>query len=162
MCAIIDASVVDDAFAKDRKKRSAAAVGFLRWVKRQGGVVIGGRLRRELEPTYEFRQWAQDILRAGRLKRFDDDLIDQREGELVTEKARNPKVYQSDDPHILALAQISGARLLYSDDRPLQGDFKNPALLAPRGAVFTTLQSKAFGADRRRSLDRHRCPPAGE
>ena len=123
--------------------------------------MIGGGLRRELEPTYEFRQWAQDILRAGRLKRFDDGLIDQREGELVAEKARFPNLYQATDPHILALAQISGARILYSDDRPLHGDFKNPALLKPPGAVYTTLRSKSFGAGRRRWLDQHRCPPAG-
>ena len=161
MCAIIDASVVDDAFAKDHKERSAAAAGFLHWVKNQGGVVLGGRLRRELAPTSEFRQWAQDILRAGRLKLFDDGLIDQREGELLAEKARNPKFYESDDPHILALAQISGARLLYSDDQPLHGDFTNPTLLKPPGAIYSTLRSKAFGADRRRWLDGYRCPPSG-
>lgn len=161
MCAIIDASVVDDAFAKDRQKRSAAAAGFLRWVKNQGGVVLGGRLRRELEPTDEFRQWARDIRRAGRLRLFDDGPIDQGEGELVAEKARSLKIYQSDDPHILALAQISGARLLYSDDQPLHHDFKNAALLDPPGTIYTTLRSKAFGARRRRRLDGYRCPPSG-
>lgn len=161
MCAIIDASVVDDAFAKDRKERSAAAAGFLHWVKNQGGVVLGGRLRRELAPTSEFRQWARDIRRAGRLKLFDDGPIDQREGELMAEKARNPKFYQSDDPHILALAHISGARLLYSNDQPLHRDFKNPTLLDPPGTIYTTLRSKAFGADRRRRLDGYRCPPSG-
>ena len=161
MCAIIDASVVDDAFAKDRQKRSAAAAGFLNWVRNHGGVVLGGRLRRELEPTDEFRQWARDIRRAGRLKLFDDGPIDQREGELMAEKARNPKFYQSDDPHILALAQIGGARLLYSDDQPLHGDFKNAALLDPPGAIYSTLRSGTFGPAKRRLLARHRCPPSG-
>lgn len=161
MCAIIDASVVDDAFAKDRKKRSPAAAGFLRWAQRQGGVVLGGRLRKELDGTSEFRRWAQDIRRAGRLRTFDDGQVNRLEGELAAAKDRDPKFYRSDDPHILALARISGARLLYSDDRPLHGDFKNPALLDPPGAIYTTLRSKAFGPGRRRRLDGYRCPPSG-
>ncbi len=121
--------------------------------------MIGGRLRRELEPTYEFRQWARGIRQAGRLKLFDDGPIDQREGELVAEKARNLKFYQSDDPHILALAQISGARLLYSDDQPLHGDFKDPTLVDPPGTIYSTLRGEAFGARKRRLLAGYRCPP---
>ena len=79
----------------------------------------------------------------------------------MAEKARNPKFYQSDDPHILALAQIGGARLLYSDDQPLHGDFKNAALLDPPGAIYSTLRSGTFGPAKRRLLARHRCPPSG-
>ena len=60
---------------------------------------------------------------------------------------------QSDDPHILALAVVSGARLLYSNDRLLQHDFKNPALInQPRGKVYSTLYNAAFNQAKRRLL----------
>ena len=46
---------------------------------------------------------------------------------------------KSDDPHIIALAQVSGARLLYSNDKSLQQDFKNKDLINnPRGKVYIT------------------------
>ena len=46
---------------------------------------------------------------------------------------------ESDDPHIIALAQISGARLLYTNDLALQRDFRKRDLIAdPRGKVYST------------------------
>lgn len=45
----------------------------------------------------------------------------------------------SDDPHVIALAIESGARLLYSHDHKLQDDFRDSALInAPRGKVYST------------------------
>ena len=44
----------------------------------------------------------------------------------------------SDDPHVLALARVSGARLLYTNDANLMADFKNKRLIDdPRGSVYT-------------------------
>ena len=46
---------------------------------------------------------------------------------------------ESDDPHVIALAQLSGARLLYSNDAALQRDFRSPQLInSPRGRVYST------------------------
>ena len=43
----------------------------------------------------------------------------------------------SDDPHIIALARVSGARTLCSNDNNLHTDFKNQRLLShPRGGVY--------------------------
>lgn len=43
----------------------------------------------------------------------------------------------SDDPHIIALAQVSGARLLCSKDQNLHADFGNKEFLnKPRGSVY--------------------------
>ena len=45
---------------------------------------------------------------------------------------------RSDDPHLLALARESGARLLYTGDQKLIADFKNPRLVQdPRGKVYS-------------------------
>lgn len=43
---------------------------------------------------------------------------------------------KSDDPHILALALVSGVRLLCSRDTALHADFKNPRILRPAGSVY--------------------------
>ena len=49
----------------------------------------------------------------------------------------------SDDPHVIALAQESGARLLCSLDEALHTDFTNPRLInAPRGHVYQNAAHK--------------------
>lgn len=153
MCAIIDANVAHEAFGQNPPP---AGTGFRRWVEGKGRLVWGGKLRMELSRDRNFRQWAQSAVLSGKLRSERDDDVNQR-----TEEMERQRAYESDDPHILALAQIGGARLLYSDDQPLHRDFKNPALLDPPGTIYTTLRSKAFGASRRRRLDRYRCPPSG-
>lgn len=51
---------------------------------------------------------------------------------------------ESDDEHVLALARVSGARLLYTGDRDLMDDFRNPHLIeGRRGKVY----SRANNAD---------------
>ena len=54
-------------------------------------------------------------------------------------KLRQQGICKSNDPHVLALALVSGARLLYSNDPDLIEDFKNPEIISnPRGKVRTT------------------------
>jgi hypothetical protein len=51
----------------------------------------------------------------------------------------------SDDPHILALARVSGARLLCSRDQALHQDFGNPRIISqPRGSVYQNASHKAL------------------
>ena len=58
---------------------------------------------------------------------------------------KNGVAHKSNDSHVLALAQISGARLLYSNDTDLQQDFKNGGLInRPRGKVYSTRESQSF------------------
>ena len=52
---------------------------------------------------------------------------------------RRDGAYVSNDAHVIALAQVSGARLLYSNDSDLQDDFKDKSLIdSPRGRIYTT------------------------
>ena len=50
-------------------------------------------------------------------------------------------IYRSDDEHVLALAGVSGARLLFTNDPALEKDFKNRRIINSgkgRGRVYTT------------------------
>jgi len=52
-----------------------------------------------------------------------------------TEQIRS--LCESDDPHVIALAQISGARILCSRDKNLHKDFTNSELVNdPRGRIY--------------------------
>ena len=55
--------------------------------------------------------------------------------------------YKSDDPHVLALAQVSDVRLLYTNDGDLQQDFGDKNLIDnPRGKVYSTRVNKKLHA----------------
>jgi len=51
---------------------------------------------------------------------------------------------RSNDEHVLALARLGGARLLYSRDEALREDFKDVRLLAnPRGKLYPETKGAA-------------------
>ena len=147
MCAILDANVVHKVFGQDRPEAGEA---FFDWLdSKNGRLVVGGKLRRELDAAGVPRDWLQEAAKAGRVKYFDDREIDDKTEELAPG-------CRSDDPHIVALAQISGARLLYSDDGKLHGDFKDSGLIDnPRGAVYSTMRSDKLTSGQKRLLSRN-------
>ena len=52
---------------------------------------------------------------------------------------------RSNDQHIIALAHVGGARLLYSNDGDLHDDFDDKGLIDnPRGKVYSTRKKKNF------------------
>jgi len=138
MCAILDANVVHEVFKVDDHD---AGKQFLKWLNTRGRLVVGGKLTGEIsEGSEKFRKWARIARIKGRMRIVDDNKVTQREKDLM--EAGN---CQSNDTHIIALAQVSGARLLYSNDRALQQDFKNKKLLDhPRGKVYSTLRGGDF------------------
>lgn len=56
-------------------------------------------------------------------------LVDQAQVKSCEDDLREESNYRSNDPHIIALAQASGARLLYSNDKKLQENFKDTKLV---------------------------------
>ena len=66
--------------------------------------------------------------------------------------------FKSDDHHVIALAQLSGARLLYSNDSALHDDFGNKSLIdQPRGRIYSTKESSTFRNVHRHLLRDHIC-----
>lgn len=143
MCAIVDASVIGEVFGRARS-RTPAAQKFFEWLNAGTGIlVIGGKLRNELEKSRVFRDWSLTAIRAGKLRSFNDDEVDSRTHQL------SEFIRERDDPHVIALAQISGARLLYSNDRKLICHFENEQFVnCPQGSIYTTLATEGIAEGR--------------
>ena len=134
MCAILDANVAWQVFETERPRPPAGRAFFGRIDSGRVRLVVGGRLRRELDRIREFRRWRRGAVLAGRVTLLSDEVVDRTAFRLQQEQT-----CRSDDEHVVAVAQISGARLLYSNDTDLQDDFTDKALIdQPRGKVYST------------------------
>lgn len=141
MCGILDASAAHKVFGKGRD-RSEAGKQFFNWINSRGRLVVeenkqtksGKTLRSELNKVGKFSDWSNQAYRAGRLIYIKEEAIDSAKERL----ARKGKI-RSNDRHVLALAEASGARLLYSKDEDLCNDFQESNLLSsPEGKIFPT------------------------
>ena len=149
MCAIVDANVASEVFGSSP---SPAGDRFFDWIERGSErLVVGGKLLEELETgSPGFREWARQAELSGTMRVFDESEVGER-----TEQIGREGIHTSDDPHVLALAQLSGARLLYSNDRGLRRDFKDTRLINnPAGLIYSTLRSRNFGRSHRQLLGR--------
>ena len=92
---------------------------------------------KELARDRRFFQWLRSALRNGRARSVPDEVVDDHASRLRREGG-----CISNDPHVLALALVSGARLLYTNDTALIEDFGNREIVArPRGKVYTTART---------------------
>ena len=146
MCAILDANVAGQVFGADRP---AAGQEFFDWIDSgRGRLVAGGRLLRELDRNRAFRKWRLQAVQAGRIELLNDEAVDRRTGELEQENA-----CRSNDEHVIAVAQLGGPRLLYSNDGDLQDDFADKGLIdRPRGKVYSTKERPGLRPEHRRLL----------
>ena len=147
MCAIIDANVRHEVFGDNQ---SPAGKFFLNWLLDKGGarLAVGGKLWAELNSYRKFQPLFADLLRRSKVVKCNDDSVN-------AEAALIDDVCQSNDSHILALARISGARLLYTNDLDLQEDFGDPHIInGPRGLIYTTVKNKNITKTHRALLNR--------
>ena len=137
MCAIVDANVRDQVFGG---AQTDAGKFFLDWLLRPGGgtLALGGELKNELSDNgrnLSFMSTYRQLRLDGRVREIPDGRVDDE-----TSALQGRLICQSNDAHILALANLSGARLLFSNDQALQKDFKNSRIInEPRGKVYTTV-----------------------
>ena len=147
MCAIVDANVTHEVFGSNPQP---AGEKFFEWInKGTRRLVAGGKQLEELEVSSpDFRRWIIDAVVAGKMRIVNRDEVDRR-----AEQIQRQGTCKSNDPHIIALAQVSNSRLLYSNDGDLQHDFKNRRLIDnPRGRVYSTLKTKNFTSTHRKML----------
>ncbi len=118
-------------------------------------MVVGGKLRAELGMIGSFCEWQKQAVLAGRIKNENDAVVNERARELTR---RN--VCSSNDQHVIALANVSGARLLYTNDGDLQKDFKNHKLIKkPRGKIYSAQAQADFGRVHGDLLEANTCRP---
>ena len=156
MCAIVDASVAFEVFGR---KQTFAGIRFRDWLDEgRGQIVVGGRVLEELVRNQNFERWWLEARRlGGRVRQIGRVRIRQHEYQLV-----QSGLLRSDDEHVVALALASGARLLYTDDRRLQRDFENPAVVPGlTGRIYTSRPDGRFTAEHQELLQAEDlCPDA--
>ncbi len=109
------------------------------WLEWHGGtIVIGGKVRKELCEIKAVERRIRVLLQAGRARTYPDDVVDSEQA--VVEASGQ---CESDDPHVIALARISGARVLFSSDGALCADFRNSRLVPkPPGKIYRTAKHR--------------------
>ena len=148
MCAIVDANVAGEVFGNNP---SEAGKYFLEWLNSKGRIAVGGHLLLELTTHQNFVKWLGTATRVGRARKICDQMV-------VTEAEalRVQAICRSDDFHVLALARVSKARLLFTNDIPLQQDFGDFQIVnSPRGRVYTTLLFRDVTDTHKRLLRRN-------
>ncbi len=144
MCVIVDNNARSDVFGKPNAQTPAGKY-FLDWLDAGRGVlVVGGELRRELGEYRRFEVWLKTAVKFGRARQIDDTQVDNETADLSSQD-----ICRSNDEHILALARISGARLLITNDDRLEQDFKDRRIINnPRGKIYPNEDYQEFLSNR--------------
>ena len=158
MCAIVDNDVAGEVFGDSD---SPAGREFFNWLTSGGGrLVVGGKLLEELEGSGDFRKWASVATSAGRMTTLNRNEVEER-----TRQIERDAKHSSNDPHVLAVAQLGRARLLFTNDRHLEQDFLSKSLIdRPKGRIYHTRDvhsrndNKDFSTAHRRLLRSNVCP----
>lgn len=130
MCIIIDNCMRDDFFGSSPSKASIVVRNWIR--ESTGRVVYGGKLAAELNGSESAKRTLAEWSRAGRARLIPRSVVD-----IEQAKLDSLKLCASNDSHVIALARVSGARVLFSSDADLHSDFKSPQLIDnPRGSVY--------------------------
>lgn len=111
------------------------------WLDKKKGVVVystGGEFEKDIEEPA--RRALVELMKSGRAR-----LISQRLLKSAIDRLENDSNHKSNDAHVLALAVVSGARLLYTEDKALRDDFKKGKwkngkfiISNPRGKLYSS------------------------
>ncbi len=122
---IVDANILGLFFQDKEFTPAYKAIKEKRWMIAYGGTKQLG----EYKKAITFLSLSVELGRSGRAIIEDSEEVDKQMTTVV-------KICKSNDPHIIALAKVSGARLLCSHDEALGSDFTNVKLIKPRGKVY--------------------------
>lgn len=134
MCIIVDTNVAPTILIARSPQFAPVLNAILRGRHR---LVYGGRLRDEFCRMTAVMNRMAVLERAGRVTLVPAVDIARAEQLLVDNRS-----CRSDDQHVIALAQVSGARVLCSKDHLLITDFRDTALLTPKGKVYKDVRCR--------------------
>ena len=134
MCLIVDANLAPLVFGENPHDDFRPIINWLfskscdeRLI---GKLVVGGQLATELDKINKARESIIELNRMGRARIIPKNDTDKKSKQIKD-------LCKSDDPHVIALARLSGARILCSQDKTLHKDFRNPKLISdPRGHIY--------------------------
>lgn len=133
MCIIVDANLASLVFSKDVNDDFKPVIDWLTLPRKDGKLVYGGQLAAELGEVGTARRFVKSLQQAGRARFIPDN-------DMAEESRRVAGQCVSNDTHVIALARVSGARILCSHDKDLHTDFTNPILITkPRGRVYQNI-----------------------
>lgn len=128
MCLIVDNDVGQTFFSSQRGDPYFPALDWIR--RRDGRLVVGGRLWVEEYHGTQRANLVRSLEQTGRAIIYPARVVDAEEDAVKVN-------CKSNDTHVIALARISGARVLCTQDSALEDDFKNRALIdSPRGHIY--------------------------
>ncbi len=137
MCIIVDTNKIVNFFKSPQGQDNAP---IHRWINEKGGVLVyskGGKLGKEFNDVMLL---LDEYYQVGKTTMVSLEKIESQE--VILNKAAEHK---SDDAHILALAKVSGARLLYTEDKVLMDDFRNKKIIdSPRGKIYSGVGNKSL------------------
>ena len=107
-------------------------------------MVTSEKVLEELNLNHNFKRWYGEA--KGRRLAINTTAEEDNELDILTENLIQQGNCVSNDYHILALAKLTGARLLYTQDRKLISDFKGII----KGKVYPSGNSKKAKKDRNR------------
>ncbi len=129
MCIIIDNCVVGNVLLQNDDDFEPVKSALY---KNKNKMVYGGKLREEYLKNKRLKRLLITLDRSGIAKIIGKESITSE-----IDKLDYGKLCISNDLHIIALAIVSGARLLCTSDNDLHTDFNNHRLLKnPRGKIY--------------------------
>ena len=151
MCLIIDANMYGVVFSEDGPRRFPRLYS---WIEdSQEKVVYGGsqvreEIRNSRSAVRQLSVWDQAAL----TREVPDEAVDNHAASL-----RQRGGLASNDAHYLALARVSGSRVICTDDSDLRDDFTNPGIIGnPKGRVYSESNATDFQGPQHR-CDRNAC-----
>ena len=146
--------------------RNSAGDHLRSWIIRGDGVVVYSpqqtKYAEELNRYTEARDLLTDYYQRGLAIDIDAPLI-----QAALDSIPDSPVRRSDDPHILALAAVGRATVLFSCDRKLRQDFTDHRVLrnvgrqrrrCVPGLIVGSPGATAGASERRRFLAKRKCP----
>ena len=131
MCIIVDANLASAVFSRPPADEMRPVIKWL--FKGNGKLVHGGKLTKELLKVSK----AGSALVELRKSRRAIDIEAEDPSAFAAALAWCKQRCRSDDPHVIAIARLSGARTLVTNDKKAMVDFKNRALVpAPPGRIY--------------------------
>ena len=134
MCLIVDANLASLVFGENPNDDFRPIIDWLN--QKNGKFVLGGHLAVEYNRIASLRSHIIELWRKGIARIIPSDPINEEEKRIANS-------CRSDDPHVIALAKVSGARILCSNDKDLREDFRNPKLISnPQGHIYQNAKHK--------------------